>query len=199
MMLQNGFFEVPRRKVAAVVTHLEMRERPQLRPAPEIAASDLVPVLAPQTNWYRDLFRKVGGEDWLWFSRLALPDADLAEILSHPDVTILVLKVEDREMGLLELDFRTPGACELAFLGVTRPMLGTGAGRMMMNAAIALAWARPIQRFHVHTCTFDHPAALAFYQRSGFTVTGREIEIADDPRLIGVLSRAAAPHVPILE
>ena len=37
-----------------------------------------------------------------------------------------------------------------------------------MNRALELAWSRPISRVWVHTCTFDHPSALAFYQRSGF-------------------------------
>jgi hypothetical protein len=50
----------------------------------------------------------------------------------------------------------------------------------------------------VHTCNLDHPGALAFYVRTGFKPYQRQIEIADDPRLAGVLSRSAAPHVPVL-
>jgi hypothetical protein len=51
----------------------------------------------------------------------------------------------------------------------------------------------------VHTCTLDHPNALGFYLRSGFTPYARSVEIADDPRLHGVLPRSAAPHVPVME
>ena len=83
--------------------------------------------------------------------------------------------------------------------GVTGPLIGTGAGRWLMNRAIEAAWAKPIRRFWVHTCTFDHPAALAFYIRSGFIPFRRQIEVADDPRLDGTLARESASHVPIIE
>lgn len=67
-----------------------------------------------------------------------------------------------------------------------------------MNRAIDIAWSHPIRRFWVHTCTMDHPGALAFYIRSGFVPFKRQIEIADDPRLTGTLSASAAPEVPII-
>ena len=49
----------------------------------------------------------------------------------------------------------------------------------------------------LNTCTLDHPGALAFYQRHGFTVTHSEVDIVDDPRLAGLIPREAAPHVPL--
>ena len=67
-----------------------------------------------------------------------------------------------------------------------------------MDQAITLAWAEPITRFHVHTCTLDSPGALGFYIRSGFTPTRRMVEIADDPRLTGLIDAEKAGHVPIL-
>ncbi|MCC7273790.1 MAG: GNAT family N-acetyltransferase, partial [Alphaproteobacteria bacterium] len=74
----------------------------------------------------------------------------------------------------------------------------TGAGRWLMNRAVEIAWARPIARFWVHTCTLDHPGALAFYVRSGFVPFRRQVEIADDPRLLGQAPRSAAAHVPVI-
>ena len=118
-------------------------------------------------------------------------------------VTVLVevhaLVHDGRDEGLLELDFRERGQCELAFFGVTAELIGSGAGRWQMNRALELAWSRPVRRVWVHTCTFDHPAALAFYQRSGFRAFRRQIEIVDDPRLDGTAPRSAARHVPIIE
>ena len=89
--------------------------------------------------------------------------------------------------------------CELRMFGVTAQLIGTGAGRFLMNRALERAWSEPIRRFWVHTCTFDHQAALAFYVRSGFRPYRQQIEYADDPRLLGLLPRGAAPHVPIIE
>jgi GNAT superfamily N-acetyltransferase len=100
---------------------------------------------------------------------------------------------------LLELDFREAGQCELSFFGVTAKLIGGGAGRWLMNRALELAWSRPLQRFWVHTCTYDHPAAVTFYQRSGFRAFRRQIELEDDPRLHGTLPRHVAKHVPIIE
>jgi hypothetical protein len=67
-----------------------------------------------------------------------------------------------------------------------------------MDQAIVRAWSRPIQRFHVHTCTLDHPNAVAFYVRSGFTPIRRAVEVALDPRLVGELPRDVAAHAPLI-
>ena len=67
-----------------------------------------------------------------------------------------------------------------------------------MNHAIRTAWARPISRFHLHTCTLDSPQALSFYIRSGFAPFKRQVEVADDPRLIDLLEKDAGAHVPTI-
>jgi GNAT superfamily N-acetyltransferase len=193
-----SFTDVPAGKIAAVVTSLEMLERPAPRPVRDDPAFALQRVARPELSWFRDLFRRVG-ENWIWFSRLAMPDAELAAIVHHPLVEVYVLKSSAEEAGLLELDFRTPHECELSFFGLAPPFVGSGAGRWLMSRAIELAWSRPIRRLWVHTCTFDHPAALAFYVRSGFRPFRLQIELADDPRLTGLLPRTAAPHVALIE
>jgi GNAT superfamily N-acetyltransferase len=99
----------------------------------------------------------------------------------------------------LHLDFSTPGQCELSLFGVTAKLIGSGAGRFLMNRALERAWSQAIARVWVHTCTFDHPRALAFYQRSGFRPFRRQIEISDDPRLDGTTPRGAARHIPMIE
>jgi hypothetical protein len=50
----------------------------------------------------------------------------------------------------------------------------------------------------VHTCTLDHPAALGFYRRNGFTPFARAIESFADPRLLGVLPADCAPQIPLI-
>jgi GNAT superfamily N-acetyltransferase len=198
MWLPDGYSDVPPGKVAAVVTCLEMRSRPASRSERAAPPWQLRRVPRPEVAWYRELFGRVGRE-WLWFSRLVMPAAELEALLADPDVEVYALAAGGRDEGLLELDFRAPGECELAFFGLGSALLGQGAGRFLMNRAIDGAWSRPISRFWVHTCTNDHPAALAFYLRSGFRAYARRVEVADDPRLIGLAPRDAAPHVPIIE
>lgn len=197
MALPDGLSDLPPAKLATIVTSLEMHSPAPERPVPS-ASWELRRIATPPLDWYRDLYRRIG-EDWLWFSRLAMADADLSEILQSPDVHFHALVADGHDEGLLELDFRAANDCELAFFGVTPTLVGYGAGRFLMNHAIALAWSQPIRRFWVHTCTFDHPGALGFYRRSGFTPFRTQVEVVDDPRLTGVLPREAAPHVPLID
>lgn len=199
MSLGDGFYDVPKGRVATVVTHLEMLEQKAERPVGLPDEAEFVRVQKPTADWYKSLFRKVGAADWLWFSRLNLSDAELEEIVQNPQVEIYALRKAGQDLGLLELDFRHKDECELAFFGVARELMGFGAGRFLMNNAIRLAWAKPITRFHVHTCTLDSPQALPFYIRSGFTPYRQQIEIAPDPRLHGLIEREAAPQIPIFE
>lgn len=193
----DGYTDLAPGKLANVVTALEMRQRPPLRPDRPYAGFTLERIAKPALHWYRTIFRRVG-EPYLWMSRLVISDEQLACIIRDPAVEIYAARVGNEDAGLLELDFRTPGECELAFFGLVPEYVGTGAGRRMMNHAIEAAWSHAITRFWVHTCTLDHPAALDFYVRSGFTPFKRQIEIHDDPRAIGIYPRSAAPSVPLL-
>jgi GNAT superfamily N-acetyltransferase len=197
MILPDGYSDIPAGKIAAIVTHFEMTARPAPRPDPA-GAWTLRRVEMPPLDWFRDLYRRVG-EEWLWFSRLQMSDAELAGIMQSPLVEVYALVHKGRDEGLLELDFRQPGHCELVFFGVTEKLIGSGAGRWLMNRAMEVAWSRPVTRVWVHTCTFDHPAALAFYQRAGFRAFRRQVEVADDPRLDGTAPGGVAKHVPIIE
>jgi GNAT superfamily N-acetyltransferase len=195
--LPFGYSPVPAGKLANMVTCLEMFLRPPARAMPPDNGLRVEHWPAPPASEYRDLYRDVG-QDWLWVSRLFMPDDELDLILRDPLVEVYVLTDGERRLGLLELDFREEGECEIAFFGVVAEAIGNGSGRLLMNAAIEHAWSRDIRRLWVHTCNFDHPAALAFYRRSGFTPYAFMVEICDDPRLDGRMPRDVAPHVPLI-
>jgi len=192
----NGYTDLPPGKIAAVVTYLEMREKPPHSRAEKPQGWSLQRI-TDDLDRYRGLFRRVG-QPWLWFSRAVMPDDELASILNHPAVEAYALHDGTADIGLLELDFRSPNEAELAFLGLVPETIGQGGGRFLMNEATLRAFAKPIERFFVHTCSLDHPSALAFYMRSGFKPYKRAIEVADDPRLLGLLPLDAGPHVPVL-
>jgi GNAT superfamily N-acetyltransferase len=183
-------------EIAAVVTFLEMRTRPPLAvPASKLS---LQRIEHPQPAHYRGLFRKVG-ERWLWFSRLIMDDATLSAIIGDPKVELFSAVDESGdEIGMLELDYREPGECELSFVGLVPELSGQGHGRWLLAEAVSRAWRDGVNRVHVHTCTLDHPAALAAYRRAGFAPCKRAIERFPDPRLLGILPRDCAPQVPLL-
>lgn len=197
MLLADGYTDLPAGKIANVVTCLEMFAPPQRRRDPEPAPFALRRFDAGDIESYRALFRRVG-EPYLWFSRLQLSDEQLASVLQDDAIESYALLSGGEQAGMLELDFRTAHECELTFFGVVESFVGSGAGRWLMNRGLEQAWARPIKRFWVHTCTLDHPNAVPFYIRSGFRPFKRQIEICDDPRAAGLLSPAAAPGVPLL-
>jgi len=195
--LAVGYHSLPRGCLANVVTCLEIRERPLLRPAPVISGLSLQRMTAGDTARFRNLFRLVG-QDIMWFSRLVLTDDALAAVIGDSRVESLVLMRDGADIGLLELDFRQEGECELSFFGLVPEVVGTGLGRILMNEALSRAWSQPITRLWVHTCSFDHPGALAFYQRSGFQPYKIMVEVHHDPRLSGHLPLQASAQVPLI-
>jgi GNAT superfamily N-acetyltransferase len=183
-------------ELAAVVTYLEMRSPPE-QEVPSSALS-LKRVDVPQPQHYRELFRLIGSP-WLWFSRLLLDEAHLAAIIQHPRVELYsILDENGREAGMLELDFREPRECELAFIGLIPELSGKGHGKWLLAEAVRLAWREGVERVHVHTCSLDHPAALSAYRRAGFRPFKRAVERFPDPRLLGILPKDCAPQIPLL-
>ena len=182
--------------LAAVVTFLEMRESPRADVPP--SPLSLRRIEDPRPNEYREMFRKVGAR-WLWFSRLVMDDAALAAIIQHPAVELFTVVDESgSEAGMLELDYREPGECELSFVGLVPELSGQGHGRWLLAEAINRAWREGVTRVHVHTCTLDHPAALGAYRRAGFVPYRRAVERFPDPRLLGFLPRDCAPQIPLI-
>jgi GNAT superfamily N-acetyltransferase len=192
-----GMTQVPNDHLATIVTDLEMRVRPPLRPIPE---SRLRLVRWPDSDCdkYRALFKRVGAP-WLWFSRLVMSDEELSAIITDKAVELYaVVDPAGIEVGMLELDFRKAPDCEIAYFGLVPELAGAGHGRWLMAQTMALAWRAGVECVWVHTCTLDHPSALGFYRSQGFTAICREVETFPDPRIIGILPRDAAPQIPLL-
>lgn len=184
-------------ELAAVVTFLEMREKRELDPPP--SSLSLARINSPQVDFYRELFRRVGSK-WLWFSRLVMDDIALAAIIQDPQVALYAIEDErGTNVGMLELDFRKEGECELAFVGLTPELSGQGHGRWLLGEAVRLAWRKDVKRVHVHTCSLDHPAALSAYVSAGFRPYKRAIERFPDPRHLGFLPVDCAPQIPLIE
>jgi GNAT superfamily N-acetyltransferase len=192
--MSGGLVDVPRGHVAAVVTYLEMNARPEPPPIPE-SPLRLERWRSVDPDRYRALFRRVGAK-WLWFSRLAMDDREL--MAKTADVHAAIDETGD-EVGILELDFRTPGESLIRFLGLAPELAGRGHGRWLFAQTLALAWREDVAVVRVHTCSLDHPAALPSYLRAGFRPVRRAFESFPDPRLSGLLPRDAAPQIPLLD
>lgn len=185
---------IPPGHLGAVVTYLEMAERPPLRPTPP-SPLRIVRWPSPEPAKYRLLFARVGGP-WLWFSRLTFDDARLGAEMGEVHAVVDAAGIE---VGLVELDFRAPGECLIKFLGLVPELAGKGHGKWMFAMTLALAWRPGVRRVRVNTCSLDHPAALKAYLNAGFRAVRRAFESFPDPRRLGLLPRDAAPQIPLIE
>lgn len=192
-----GLTPVAPAEVAAVVTRLEMNQRPRPAPLPP-SRLRLVRWSSPAADRYRALFRRVGAP-WLWYSRLAMDDARLAATIGDPSVQVhAAIDPAGIEVGLLELAHPSETACELSYFALVPELVGRGQGRWLMAHALALGWRPGVTRMSVNTCTLDHPRALPFYRAAGFRAVSRTLETFPDPRLTGLLPPDAAPQIPCL-
>ena len=193
-MIPDGYTDLAPGKIAAVVTYLEMLERPTFANTSSVKLRE---IKNPDLKWYRDIFRRAG-DKWLWWSRLEMGDEQLSAVLNAPTTELLIAENDGVEIGMAELDRSKPGKVEIAFFGLYSEALGKGLGGSFMQVLLDRAWQSNTSRVWVHTCTLDSPVALPFYMKCGFRPYKRAVEVADDPRVRGVLPESAAPQVPII-
>lgn len=164
-------------------THLEMRSRAALRPslsAPAEAILLRAAVASPELN--RFLYTAVGG-DHFWLDRLTWTWADWMRWLDRPEHETWVLYWSGTPMGYFELERQETSDVEIAYLGLLPGFAGRGLGGYLLTQAVDRAWslAPEVTRVWLHTCTLDHPAALANYLARGFSVFKEEMVTMDLP------------------
>ncbi len=203
LVLPDGYSPLPADKLVTIVTYLRIDAQSARAPAgPPPAGVALERLRGADVARYRALFAAVG-MPWLWFSRLTMAPEALAALIDEPAIEAYAV-TERRadgvaDIGLLEVDLRSPIEAELAFCGLVPEAVGRGLGRWMIARGIELGFSRGAPRVMVHTCTLDHPAAIRAYERAGFRAYKRAIEIENDPRLDGRMPRDVAPHFPVIE
>jgi len=172
-----------------IITYLEMLGRPAVQRVP--APPDKLALMRAEdytVSFYRYMYDIVG-RPWLWFERRLVDDAALAALIAKPTIEIFVLYVRGVPAGFFELDTAAPRETKLCYFGLIPDFIGRRLGPYLLQAAIDQAWSRPLDRFWLHTSTFDHPRALATYQRAGFVVYARRRVSFDDPRDLGILPK----------
>lgn len=154
--------------VTVTRTYLRMTAPDALRPRRESPPNARVERVAPCTvERYRALYRDVGGP-WHWRDRDAWTDERLAEHLAQPGVSVHVLTVDGAVAGYFELQRHDDGDVELVYFGLVEEYIGRGLGGYLLTTAVDAAWALDATHVWLHTCTLDHPAALANYRARGF-------------------------------
>ncbi len=117
--------EVPQGHIADVITHLEMTNRPEI--AIPDSSLEIIEWSRPSVDEYLDLFRAIG-ERWLWLSRLIMDAEELAAILHNDKNQVFKIIDGENSVGLLELDFKEAGQCEIGFFDLISSYNGKGHG-----------------------------------------------------------------------
>ncbi|MDZ7268752.1 MAG: GNAT family N-acetyltransferase [candidate division KSB1 bacterium] len=168
----------PKTLLPVTITYLEMLAPPARPAPPPRPEATIMHAQHPTVSFYRYLYNTVGAA-WNWIDRRKLSDAALAAIIQHPQVEVHVLYVAGVPAGYAELDFRRLPEVELAYFGLLPEFLGRGWGSYLLDASLRRAWQRQPVRVWLHTCTLDHPQALAFYQKAGFVPFRRETTMVE--------------------
>jgi len=149
-------------------TYLELRRADQFVAAfgdfPDVT---LRPLTRASPALYRHCYRTTGA-DWHWRDRWDWTDAEIANHLARPDVSVTVARRGEEIVGWYELR-RVPedASVEIAYFGLFPGAIGRGLGKHLLSCAVRDAWALGAKRIWVHTCTLDHPAALPNYLARG--------------------------------
>ncbi len=157
--------------------YLEMCSPDALRPLAQPPGTALRQAEIPSPALNRFLYTTVGAA-WQWTDRLGWDDACWLAYLERPEVETWLLYQRGTPAGYVELA-RQPGSegdsVELAYFGLLPQFVGQGLGGYLLSAAVERAWAMgegatDIERVWVHTCSLDHPHALANYRARGFQI-----------------------------
>lgn len=157
-----------------VITYfLETTSPRELKPAPKRADLDVSECETPRYALNRDLYARVGGP-WQWRDKLSWTDAQWRAYVESDELRTWVARSRGEIAGYFELRKDAGADVEIAYFGLVGDFIGRGFGGDLLTRAIENAWRWGARRVWVHTCTLDHPAALANYRARGMRVYREE-------------------------
>lgn len=155
---------------APVITHLEMTSAAALKPKPSADPDFRVePVGVPCWQYNRHFYRSVG-EPWAWNDKRGWSDDQWRAYVTSGRLWTHVAYRGREPVGYHELRWDDSGGIEIAYLGLLPGTYGRGWGAGLLTQALEEAWRRRPTRVWVHTCTWDHPAALRNYLARGLSI-----------------------------
>lgn len=156
--------------------------RPPARPRPDY---ELRQAAAASPEFNRFLYTAVGWR-WNWNSRLRWNYAQWQEYLSHPALETWVGYIEGVPAGYFELRVEprveppaSGGGAEIVQFGLLPAFVGRALGGHLLCDAVNRGRKIGTGRVWLHTCTEDHPHALANYRARGLAPFEVEEETED--------------------
>ncbi len=149
---------------------LEMTSLGELRETSKPEGLEVLEAEIKEYRFNRFLYSLVG-EAWSWKDKLETSDEDWEEYAESDDLRTWVAYRKGSIAGYYELQSQPRDTIEIAYFGLAPRFIGQGLGGYLLSHAIRSAWSwGDPRRVWVHTCSLDHPGALANYQARGFRV-----------------------------
>jgi GNAT superfamily N-acetyltransferase len=156
-------------RVEVTVYYLEMHAPFHPMPPEPQASRTVLHIENPSVSYYRFLYNAVG-QNYHWLSRRQLSDTALADVIQDPCNELYVLHVKGSPAGFAELDCHKPDDIELVQFGLIADFIGQGLGKWFLQWTLNHIGSYQPNRFWLHTCSLDHPAALPTYQKAGLVL-----------------------------
>lgn len=154
--------------------YLETLDRVELRRPTRGDSHEIVVRRQPPSGATNRRFYTTVGADWTWTDRLPWSNERWDEYAQQPGLDTYIGYVAGEEIGYFELDRQPSGSTELAYFGLLPSAIGRGLGSPLLVHAIEQAWHDGAERVWVHTCSLDHPQALANYRARGMRLYKHE-------------------------
>lgn len=155
--------------VTLTTYYLEMHRREDLQTKAGPTGYQVVRVEIPCPEFNRFLYAAVGWQ-WSWIDKLPWTYEQWAAHVARPEFGTWVGYSHGTPAGYFELEKQAGGDIEIVYFGLLPQFVGKGLGGALLSSAIATAWDWGARRVWVHTCSLDHPSALANYKARGLRV-----------------------------
>lgn len=148
--------------------YLEMNAPSELKAKAKPGALAITEAEIKDFRLNRFLYQLVG-EAWQWTDKLSWSDRDWQAYAERKDLRTWVAYSSGAIAGYFELEKQADEHVQIVYFGLSPKFIGQGFGAALLSNAIAEAWGwGDTRRVWVHTCSTDHPSALANYQARGF-------------------------------
>jgi GNAT superfamily N-acetyltransferase len=167
---------MPGSLLMVTTTYLAMFAPDQLRPRYmdgeqfQVRAVD-----PPDWRFNRHMYCSVG-EAFGWKEKRLWTDAQWRERVEASGLLTFRALWGAELVGYFELRDDQQGGIEIEYFGLLPGHYGRGLGGALLTRALEEAWRLCPERVWVHTCTLDHPAALANYEARGLRIYRTEME-----------------------
>ena len=134
--------------------------RPPGKPAAKL---DIRRVEIPLPELNRFMYVAVG-RDFHWRERLKWSRDRWLAYMGRPELETWLACVAGTPAGYYEQELQPGGNAEIVNFGMLPQFVGQGLGGQLLVHAVRAGGSRGARRVWLHTCTLDHPRALAHYQ-----------------------------------